>query len=720
MVFTYDPEMTQQVMHIYQVIRSQIGDEAIKGPLWYCGLSEGQLAAANGLKRALGDDILQCSTHRSHRLLAKLGIVPRPPPSGLNRLLQMSRGNDVAFLWFLMEMYYKTTNHAVIYELNERIIMSAIFWLDLFPTLSELERVLPLPNESVAIRMKQDQVKVGRFKSSQTKLMNDLNKELAQIQSKSKHVHSPYFEKILLPIPRQRRHFVHRPKQPIPLPTVEPRSMHHSFKSRWFGKYTFNHSERVARSVLNKEVENILCKLKSKKRPSADLTSLCGHHKFINQMEQSLSDNLAMIKRDLYNRFLDVDFKRRENTRRRVLEDLDRMSERYLAEFRALAKKERVAAIRKRLIMDPCDPGFIYLSKDDIDRMEDDNLCRIIDSRLGIHLPDKCVPPSVVDNSPNELELKQVQECQCAQSCDEIRPRKDGQRGSELRWSDNGVEREKVQTQERSRRQCCCGSKYFELSPDAGFHKFNYRKLFDAFKDEEKEEQEQRIKSAIIKALKDDADELEEIPEDRKCEINTLVDRLVKRRFKEGTDLFEKEYQKAHWNSLKSDAANRIDLGYTYYDADDLDLMRDLLRRGLDRVAHDKRFVLPTLPEVHHVPLLLEWIRARYGKRYSQLECKRNYKQANVVMNNVMHMMKNNFVQMKRLRTMGLNGKATGFPAHNANRTILKKHWNKYSKQFYLSFLEMGRIFYSAMGGHQNTLTNKIYFTYMPSQFRDW
>lgn len=711
MVFTYDAEMTQQVMHIYQVIRSQIGDEAIKRPLWYCGLSDGQLAAANGLKRALGDDILQCSTHRSHRLLVKLGIVPRPPSSGLNRLLQMSRGNDVAFLWFLMEMYYKTTNHEVIYELNERIIMSAIFWLDLFPTLSELERVLPLPDETVAIRLKQDQGKVGRYKSSQTRLMNELNKELAQIQSKSMHLNSPYFEKILLPIPRQRRHFVHRPKQPIPLPTVEPQLMHQSLKSRWFGNYTFNQSERVARSVLNREVENILCSLKSKKRPSADFTSLCGHHKFICQMEQSLSSNLAKVKRELYRRFMDVDFKRRENTRRRVLEDLDRMSERYLAEFRELTKKERDTAIRKRLIMDPCDPGFIYLSKDDIERTEDDNLCGIIDSRVGIHLPDKCVPPTVVDNSPNELERL------CAQSCDEKRPQKDGQRDSELRWADTGMEREKVQTQERSRCQCCCGSKYFELSPDAWFHKFNYHKVFDELKDE----QEQRIKLAVIKALKDDVvDELEEMSEDRNCEsVDALVDRFAKRRFKEGTDLFDKEYQKALWNSLKSDEPNRIDLGCTYYDADDLDLMRDLLRRGLDLVAQDQRFVLPTLPEVHHVPLLLEWIRARYGKRYSQLECRRKYNQAKIVMKNVMHLLNKNFVQMKRLRTLALNGKAAAFPAHNANRKLLKKHWNKYSKQFYLSFLEMGRIFYFAMGGHQNTPTNKIYFTYMPSQFRD-
>ncbi|TDG52300.1 hypothetical protein AWZ03_001130 [Drosophila navojoa] len=712
MVFTYDPEFTQQVEHIHQVIREQIGDEALKGPLWYCGLSEGQLAAANGLKRALGDDILQCSTHRSQRLLAKLGIVPRPPPSGLNRLLQMSRGNDVAFLWFLMEMYYKTTNHGVIYELNERIIMSAIFWLDLFPTLSELERVLPLPHESVAIRLKQDQVKVGRFKSSQTKLMNDLNKELAKIQSKSRHVQSPYFEKIFLPIPRQRRHFVHRPKQPIPLPTAEPQLIHQSLKSRWFAKYTFNHSERIARSVLNEEVQKILCTLRSKKRPNADLTSLCGHHKFISQMEESLRDNLAKIKRELSTRFLDVDLKRRENTRRRVLEDLDRMSERYLAQFREMTKKERVAAIRKRLIMDPCDPGFIYLSKDDIDRMEDDNVCRIVDSCLGLHLPDKCVPPTVIDNTPNDLELKSVRECPCAQSSDETRPR-----DSELRWSDTGVESEKVQTQERSRRQCCSDSKYFQLSQDAWFHKFNYQKLFDAINGEEKDEQEQRIKSAVIKALKDDADEPEE--EDRNCEVDALVDRLAKRRFKEGTELFDKEYQKARSNSHKSDTGDRIDLGYTYYDADDLDLMQDLLRKGLDRVAHDQRFVLPTLPEVHHVPLLLEWIRARYGKRYSQVECRRKYNQAKIVMKNVMHMLNNNFMQMKRLRTLVQNGKAAAFPAHNANREILKKHWNSYLKLFHLSFLELGRIFYSAMDAHQNTPTNKIYFTYMPSQFRD-
>ncbi|XP_023168479.2 uncharacterized protein LOC111597823 [Drosophila hydei] len=713
MRFTYSRQMSQQVLHMHQVIRSQIGDDVMKKylePLWYCGLSDVQMSALRGFRRALGDDILQGSTHRSRQMLVDLGIIPRPSSSGLKRLLDMSRGNDVAFLWFLKEMYYKTSNHEAIYELNERIIMSSIFWLDLFPTLLELERVLPLPHKSVAHQLKQEHFKERRYKAKQLKHMKDLAKKIAQCQSTIKDDSSPYFQKVLFPTPRPRCHFAYRPKQPLSLPTIESHLTRNSIKSRWFGKYDFHQTERIARSVLNTQIANILSTLQSDKSHMTDLTSLCTHHMLISKTEESLNVKLAKMKAERSKQLMNVD-KRREKNRRRVLEDLDRLTDRYRAEFRKLTQKERISSTRKRLMLDPCDPGFVYLKKDDVDRLQDDIVCRIIDSRLGLHLPDKCIPPTVVDNTPIKKNSYPVPNRSSAIESGDILELQLGPRLSSKPQSKTGIERKKVHTQETCQCRCSCSSDYFELGTNALFHKFNYPKVFDSYKNEEKEEQ-QKIRLALIKSLRED--------DDNNCEsIDTLVDRSAKRIFREGIELFDKQYQKARWESLKGDSHTRIDLGYDYYDADDLDLMRNLLRMGLDRVARDQRFVLPTLPEVHLVPMLLEWIRARYGKRYSQSEHRHKYNAAEAVMNNVIFMLNRNFVRKKRPEILWHNSKTTSFPLHNANRKILRKYWSQYSKQFFLSFLEIGRIFYCAMGAHQNNSPNERYFTYMPAQFRD-
>ena len=79
------------------------------GPFWYQELSDVQVKAADTLYEGLRDDLEQNTVHRCYRLLRLLGIYPIVNNKCIRRALELSRGNDLAFLWFLMELFYNSS-----------------------------------------------------------------------------------------------------------------------------------------------------------------------------------------------------------------------------------------------------------------------------------------------------------------------------------------------------------------------------------------------------------------------------------------------------------------------------------------------------------------------------------------------------------------------------------------------------------------------------------
>lgn len=85
--------------------------------------------------------------HNAQQLLRNLGIKPIASADHLRHCLHLSRGSDIAFLWFLRQLSYqsapKCTNgfKQPQYTVNERLLLSAIAHLDLITTLRELELV---------------------------------------------------------------------------------------------------------------------------------------------------------------------------------------------------------------------------------------------------------------------------------------------------------------------------------------------------------------------------------------------------------------------------------------------------------------------------------------------------------------------------------------------------------------------------------------------------
>lgn len=111
-------------------------------PLWFQELSDSQVEALNRLLEAIRDDIDEDTVLRCRGLIRCLGVYPLCPARIFREALIMSHGNDLSFLWFLLELHY-SKNRRQGYSNNERLLMSAICHLDMMTTLRGLEGILP-------------------------------------------------------------------------------------------------------------------------------------------------------------------------------------------------------------------------------------------------------------------------------------------------------------------------------------------------------------------------------------------------------------------------------------------------------------------------------------------------------------------------------------------------------------------------------------------------
>lgn len=81
------------------------------GPGWYQELSDRQMHIANDLYHDLLNDLKQNTVFRCQTFLNKIGIYPIIDSKNIQRLLELSCGNDLAFLWFLFEIFYKNPSN---------------------------------------------------------------------------------------------------------------------------------------------------------------------------------------------------------------------------------------------------------------------------------------------------------------------------------------------------------------------------------------------------------------------------------------------------------------------------------------------------------------------------------------------------------------------------------------------------------------------------------
>jgi Domain of unknown function (DUF4770)/Domain of unknown function (DUF4771) len=153
--YSHEPATTKPPQ--VQMIEIKIIDE---NPKWYQELSNEQITAADQLFEAIRIDCEENSVNRTKGLLNRLGLCPLVCDKVLSTLVCLSRGSDVAFLWLLFDLVYKTDTT---FSLNERILLSCLCHLDMAVTLSALDRALPLP-EMAHRRIPRNRIMAGKRK----------------------------------------------------------------------------------------------------------------------------------------------------------------------------------------------------------------------------------------------------------------------------------------------------------------------------------------------------------------------------------------------------------------------------------------------------------------------------------------------------------------------------------------------------------------------------
>ncbi|EDV53004.1 uncharacterized protein LOC6554962 [Drosophila erecta] len=777
-----------------------------RGVSWYRGLSQSQMAAANGLFDILRENMDKKTTSNVAKLMVKLGLHPNPPWKTLHTVIKLSRGNDLAFLWFLMEMCYKTPNHGETYSVNEQIIMTAIFRLDLCPTLRELDRWLPLPHSSQSDRDKADALR-QRSLSFKKEKEDERQRDLAR-KAKIVTPLSPYFQQPNVPgkLRHERRLLSDYPDTAAILFHMDEEPIEAYLWSRWFGSYTLNEAHRVGKSIIFEEINNIFESFKTASLPTRDVESLCAHHQYIREMEKSLKEKLARMKRRKCEELIEAKNRLEERNRKRVIEELEEMSACYLKRFQEMAARARLASTRKQLFGGSFVKASYFGCPDDEIRCDafDEERCRTFEaerateshigdipkirtcsnirlasgaqaksktrsrsksksksrSRSKSRKPRSETPsikePEVVVEAPvlprkGEEDLRDIKvrllkgekpilkgcpdfqleppHCAKCQHFDtqkglpQKQPKK--QRPSSLMQflencvsEGNGKEDEDLEMDTHPSAHPVQEPKLFDLGLlGRNCPRFNYRELFGSLHRTQLDDERMRLKEAFVRAIDDDVQYLSAaLSGEEEGSLDALVDRAAKRVFARDVKTFHKELEKLHKEKAaklnKSDS--RLNFGQEFYDPENIPLMKEMLRLGLEKVAQDKRYVLPTLPDVHSVPYLIEWIRLRYGKRYSYAEKEQILNRDKLVMDQIIWMMHSNLAKIPSLPVRD------NFTDLAKLRELSKKFRERHTKKFLEAIMEVERVFYSAMKPHLcNLATEETFLAYLPAHFHD-
>ncbi|XP_053685637.1 uncharacterized protein LOC128735167 [Sabethes cyaneus] len=306
-------------------------------PLWFQELSNEQVEAMNQLLFAIRDDLDEDTVFRCRRLVKNLGLYPVCPKATFREALIMCRGNDLSFLWFLLELFY--SKKGTDYSNNERLLMSAMCHLDMMTTLRGLESVLPPVGPSY-----------GRC---------ELNKRKVPCWPTSVRYCSPYLEPQRVPRPLVQCFPACTFKAPVPFCISryalyqDPDFIIPNEASRWFARQTRGHQtsfdehpeEHVQRTI--------------------SLSSPCGSAELI--VRELLNNQIALMvgqeseRSELCRKHQDMDKRRkklmgllakRTDVREKIIEDASKVGDEKRQEEQAARESHMIKLLLRKIIDD--------------------------------------------------------------------------------------------------------------------------------------------------------------------------------------------------------------------------------------------------------------------------------------------------------------------------------------------------------------------------------
>ncbi|EDW36903.1 GL25806 [Drosophila persimilis] len=505
---------------------------------WHRGLSLAQIKAASDLQTELILDLEEATTHRVPDCLLRLGVCVQFDCCRLNKMIELSQGDNLAFLYFLYTMEYQSDCPHKKYTLNEQIVLSAIAYLDMPATIEALEKILPIPEK--------------RLKTGPSKPNPNEKKCKENIKLGTKVL--PYFEKQRRP-KRKRKYFHSTPHAyEAGIPNESKDSEDPDY--RWFADYEFHPSRRIVKSVISQEIVKLFDRIDEVRQgPEADRQNMCKYHQESRSLER---ESYVDRQRKQCLAMLDVDQERKLLTRQRIAKQLQRDVDRYIQKFGNNRWSPGVPAFRQ-----------IGCSA-----------CRLLGPAP--------LPVMVLDNAGEEY-------------CKPW-PKLDGSCDQMLRLS--GGQDCRRPTKERTTTK----GNYFQAPKLHAPYIFDYIGLFGRY-DQMSLDAGKCIGGAVLKALQeDDGREIKEPIIVKRWHINDAVNQCVRRIYERSLAAFKFCPEPKERLSYK---------GKSHFDPDDEVFMDHMLSDAFKILKKNKKLVLATLYNGHQVPELREWIRRRYGKRYT-------------------------------------------------------------------------------------------------------
>ncbi|XP_058982091.1 uncharacterized protein LOC101897259 [Musca domestica] len=612
--------------------------KSLNVPQWFRGMSVFQTKAAESLQTAMRDDLGQKTTHRTFGCLMTLGLQPLPTASQIWKLLLSSRGNAIAFLWFLKEWLYEqdtpSQKSPIIYSLNEQLIYSAIAQLDLPQTLRELDRILP---RNPRMEMK-----------TASNSLKEIRKKPQDGHGNRKGKFAPYFESLKTLRQRKSQYTISPPKAKAHLESFEKKTNAQDHNPPWFQDYPVKEKCDEEISELKENFDKFMI-------DNSKVQQLSENHQSLENIKESFENEMGIIFNTATEAWREDEEKFIRH--RRTMQRLRRDIEKYRREFQTKLERHRKHYILEILTNGLNKSQSLYNFLSPCKRESSGNFatlipCRRHEASHGQRSSQSCgcLIGQLVRHDSKVLAChnKYLPKMDMLMSCQD---NKDipGDKGEEV---DNHKPNENcgclVGQGDGCRQHCSCcrrtessaslrgfKEKYMSLESLKSLHSqnsgtslpapqyfwapnsnhnsphFDYRKIFE-FKTTNPAIME--FQSSFLEAIDSDI---------------ALLNRLQKQQYFEA-NLPEKALQEAidkcYWKSFHQGLEEQENLEKLnnsqeskIYDPHDEGLMDRMLKDALDRMKKDPRFVLASLPEAHCLPYLREWIRLRYGKRYARM-----------------------------------------------------------------------------------------------------
>ncbi|XP_017004873.2 uncharacterized protein [Drosophila takahashii] len=567
------------------MVKNSAADLDLPVASWHRGLSIDQMQAADDLGTALGYNI---SGIRD--CLLRLGLRPLVRNRQLLRIVQLSRGQKLAFLYFLFQEHYDSGGSCKKFTVNGQLLLSAIAYLDLPATFRALDKVLPLSGNRVSksnatpeLQKKQSRrlscatPNPSVFESNTPKDLEDqmpldlpatfraldkvLSSQLTQHKELPKSGKSvkPYFQK--QPRPKSFRQSTHLTSNSplfevqIPNEVGDPRAD----DDRWFADFQLHPIQRTVKAVINHELCHLFDQIdEAPNDPAQDPRDLCEFHEEKRSLERQA---FLAEQRRRYLEMIDVEGTEKRLTRERIIKHLNRDVDEYLLKFGDKGWSPGVPAFRK-------------------------TGCAACNKLVHVSLE---TPPQVL-----------LLEGEWGRLYDRSGPRMRLCAGEDVNREFQKDKTLKTQPE------------YFTAPGRHRPYAFNYARIF-----EEGSNQSLNTKgfigNSLVKALDDVEVKERRLPRTiRSSHINEAVSRCVRK-------IFEKSLLSVPNLVTPKNSTERLVYHHKRIDPDDEEFMDQMLNDAFKILRRDRRLVLAGLPDGHKIPELREWIRRRYGKRYGPL-----------------------------------------------------------------------------------------------------